>query len=49
VPSNSEVKVIDGSPDDQRKKNPDAIGEKHANRSHHIAAAVLLKIGNQWA
>src|SRR5580692_1016645 len=41
------MKAIDSSSNDQRKKNPDAIGQKDTNRPHHIAAAVFLEIGNQ--
>src|ERR1700733_15061013 len=41
------MKVINGSLNDQRKENPDAIGQEDTNRPHHIAAAVLLEVGNQ--
>ena len=47
VPGDTVMKIIHGPPNHQRKKNPDAVGQENADRPHHIAAAVLLKVGKQ--
>src|SRR5256884_8705650 len=42
------LQVIYRESNDLRKQNPNSVGQEDAQCTHHIAAAVLLKIGKQW-
>ena len=43
------MQIVGGLAEDEGKQNPDAVGEKHAERAHGVTPAVALQVGQQRA
>src|SRR5205823_4880047 len=48
VPGHTEIQIVDGLPNDERKEYPHAVVHQHAQRPDNEGRAVLAQVREQW-